>query len=150
MVPSQWRTQGRLQVLCKVRHCFCQICTTFSYLGCTTCFLIGNLWGVEKTHGSMTTFVHCLHSTFNQGNYLQMGTSSTWENSHDYISCFLCMDKKFHKKPIQLELSCFNYSSWQITKGLYWVARENYGTTMCLLGYGSQNPLGISCEHRPN
>lgn len=21
---------------------------------------------------------------------------------------------------------------------------------MCLLGYGLQNPLGISCEHRPN
>ncbi len=88
--------------------------------------------------------------TFDQGNSFQTNTSSTWENTYDCISCFLCMDKKFHKKPIQSELSCLNYNSWQN----YWRTilnyKGSYGTMMCLLGYGSQNPSWISCEHRPN
>lgn len=65
------------------------------------------------------------------------------KNSHDWISCFLCMDQKFHKKPTRLEILCFNFSNWQITREL-WVARETYGTIMYLVGYDSQHPSRIS------
>lgn len=56
--------------------------------------------GVEKAQNNITTFVCCLHSASNQGNYPQTSTSSSWKNSHDYISCFLCMEKKFHRSQL--------------------------------------------------